>query len=68
MPSETIAKILAVVDTLASNPYPTNVRKLTGFEHTYRIRVGDYRVVYDIHSSVLVIDVIRVRHRKDAYD
>lgn len=68
LPSETIAKILAVVDALASNPYPTNVRKLTGFEHTYRIRVGDYRVVYDIHSSVLVIDVIRVRHRKDAYD
>ncbi len=68
LPSETVRKILDAVADLASDPFPANVRKLTGSEHTYRIRIGDYRIVYDIHSSTLIIEIVRVRHRKDAYD
>lgn len=43
------------------------VRKLQGSERTYRIRVGDYRVIYDVFDLALVVQVIRIRHRKDAY-
>jgi addiction module toxin, RelE/StbE family len=38
-----------------------------GTEYTYRIRVGDYRVVYSVHKSALVIEVVRVGHRKEVY-
>jgi mRNA interferase RelE/StbE len=40
---------------------------LVGSEHIYRIRVGDYRVVYNVVSSTLIIQIIRVGHRKDIY-
>jgi mRNA interferase RelE/StbE len=60
-------KILTTVETLATDPRPEGVRKLTDTENTYRIRVGDYRVVYNISDKRLVIEIIRVRDRKDAY-
>ena len=62
-----ISRIVATIEGLAENPYPPGVRKLAGFEHTYRVRVGDYRVLYDVLDKRLVIEIIRVRHRKDAY-
>ena len=67
LPRQMISKIVSAVDDLSGDPYPQGVRKLVGSEHTYRIRVGDYRVIYDIFESRLVIEIIRVRHRKDAY-
>ncbi|HUX42860.1 MAG TPA: type II toxin-antitoxin system RelE/ParE family toxin [Rectinemataceae bacterium] len=67
LPRDIITRILAVVDGLASAPRPDGVRKLVGSESTYRIRVGEYRVVYNIFDERLVIEVIRVRDRKDAY-
>lgn len=62
-----IPKILAAVAALASNPYPAGVKKLIGSTHTYRIPVGDYRIVYTVIAQELVIDVIRVGHRKEIY-
>ena len=62
-----IPRIVAAIRELARNPYPQGVKKLTGFEHTYRIRVGDYRILYNIYEDRLVIEIIRVRHRKEAY-
>ncbi len=40
---------------------------MTGFDRTYRIRVGEYRILYNIDNDILIIEVIRIRHRKDAY-
>ncbi len=62
-----IPKIVSAVDELSNDPFPQGVRKLVGSEHTYRIRVGDYRVICDIFESRLIVEIIRVRHRKDAY-
>jgi mRNA interferase RelE/StbE len=62
-----IAKILPAIDALVDTSRPDGVRKLTGSENTYRIRVGEYRVVYNIIDESLVIEIIRVRDRKDAY-
>jgi len=63
----TISKIIGTVETLASEPHPTGSRKLQGSEHLYRIRVGDYRIVYSVESNVLRIEIIRVSDRKDIY-
>ncbi len=62
-----IPKIIFAVESLASEPRPNGVRKLTDTENTYRIRIGEYRVVYNIVDRCLVIEIIRVRDRKDAY-
>ena len=68
LPTHMVTRIVEAVTQLSTNPFPPGVRKLAGAEHTYRIREGDYRVVYTVTASVLVIEVIRVAHRKDVYD
>jgi mRNA interferase RelE/StbE len=68
LPDDAIEKIIGAVEQLAENPLPSKVRKLVGSEYTYRIRTGDYRVVYTITSSTLTIDIVRVGHRKDVYE
>lgn len=61
------APILDVIATLAANPRPAGVKKLKGRDG-YRIRKGDYRIIYDIHDYVLIVDVIAIGHRKDIYE
>ena len=67
-PRETVARILRAVERLPAEPFPTGMRKLVGTEHTYRIRVGSYRVIYTVTATTLVIEIIKVGHRKDVYD
>lgn len=62
-----VPRIVTTVEALLSDPFPSGVKKLHGGESTYRIRVGDYRVIYEVFSNRLVIEISRVRHRKDAY-
>jgi len=52
---------------LQQNPFPRGVRSLAGVERGYRIRVGNYRIVYTVNQTEVAVLVIRVRHRKDAY-
>ncbi len=62
-----IPRILEVVAALAEDPHPAGSKKLRGSEHTYRIRVGEYRVVYTVAANTLVIEIIKVGHRKGVY-
>lgn len=62
-----IPKILEAVGNLASNPHPSNHKKLLSTEHNFRIRIGNYRVVYFVEDNKLLIEIIRVGHRKDIY-
>lgn len=54
---QVIPKILAAVEALANNAYPPGAKKLAGSEHTYRIRLGDYRIIYDVITSALAIEI-----------
>ena len=65
---DTLQKILRVVESLATEPRPDSVKKLAGAEHTYRIRSGDYRIVYSIHDKMLLVEVIRIGHRSNVYN
>lgn len=67
LPQSVIGRILPVVEALANDPIPANSVKLSGAEHTYRIRIGDYRLIYNVLNRILTIEVIRVGHRKDVY-
>lgn len=62
-----VAAILHKVEQLQLDPRPNGSKKLAGADRTYRIRIGDYRVVYEIEDDVLVVLVIRIAHRKDVY-
>ena len=53
---------------LADDPRPAGCKKLKGYKDQWRIRVGDYRVVYTIDDVRLLVEITRVRHRRDVYD
>ena len=52
---------------LAEDPFPRGARKLTGYDDVYRVRVGRYRILYSVSQGRLVIVILKVGHRKDAY-
>jgi mRNA interferase RelE/StbE len=62
-----VSRIIAEVEKLADEPLPHGCEKLTSSEHTYRIRVGDYRVIYELLRDPKIVEIPRVRHRKDVY-
>jgi len=64
---QVIPDIVYAVYALADMPLPSGSKKLHGSLQTYRIRKGDYRIIYSIEHDVLVIEVIKVGHRKDIY-
>jgi mRNA interferase RelE/StbE len=56
------------LDTLASNPRPHGCKKLKGGNQEWRIRVGDYRAVYEIDDTAKTVDVTRIAHRREVYE
>jgi mRNA interferase RelE/StbE len=62
-----IKKILTEVGKLAGNPHPAGSKKLRGSKYSYRLKMGNYRVVYKVSASVLTIEIIRVGHRREIY-
>jgi len=66
LPPYEVVRIVAAVEKLGDEPFPHGSQKLVGSEHTYRIRIGDYRVIYSVLDTK-VIEVQRIRHRKDVY-
>jgi mRNA interferase RelE/StbE len=67
LPHDVQRRIVGEAAMLAHEPRPAGVAKLSGDENLWRIRIGDYRVVYEIHENRLTVLVLRVVHRKDVY-
>lgn len=67
LPRPIQARIIEATDALATEPRPHGVTKLTGPDSFWRIRVGDYRVVYAIGDGQLIVLVLRVAHRREVY-
>lgn len=63
-----VRRLRVKIDALAENPRPHGYIKLKGFENRYRIRVGEYRVIYEIHDDVLLVLITRIGARRDIYD
>jgi mRNA interferase RelE/StbE len=61
------SKVFTAIQGLSKTPRPTGCRKLAGSKSDWRIRVGDYRVIYEITDQIRVVRVNRVRHRRDVY-
>ena len=67
LPAKLIGRIVTKLEGLALEPRPEGCKKLKGGDGEYRIRVGDYRVVYEVVDRKLLVSVTRVRHRSEVY-
>ncbi|MEM6767359.1 MAG: type II toxin-antitoxin system RelE/ParE family toxin [Bacteroidota bacterium] len=62
-----LKRILTAIKGLKDDPRPPGAKKLVGEENVWRVRVGDYRILYTIEDEIRIITVERVAHRKDSY-
>jgi mRNA interferase RelE/StbE len=67
LPREVQKRIIERVEELASNPRPAGVKKLASGENLYRVRVGEYRAVYQIRDRELIVVIVKVGHRREVY-
>jgi mRNA interferase RelE/StbE len=68
LPATVATRVVAKIKALAATPRPPGVKKLEGEPVRWRIRIGDWRVIYSIDDKKRVVDIIYVRHRSKAYD
>lgn len=67
LPRKEQQRVRAAIDLLGETPRPPGCVALTGEASAYRVRVGNYRIVYEVHDEVLLVQVVRVGHRREAY-
>lgn len=68
LPNPARDRILDAITDLGEEPRPHGVKKLSGEQTAWRIRIGEYRVIYDVFDSELVVSVVRAGHRREVYD
>ena len=66
IPKKDLKRILARIEALGDDPHPIGCEKLTGHE-LYRVRQGNYRILYSIQDNELTIWIVKVGHRKEVY-
>jgi len=67
LPKKILQTIDSTIQSLADNPHPHGSIKLRGAEDLYRIRKGDFRIIYKIEDEALIVTIVRVGNRKDVY-
>jgi mRNA interferase RelE/StbE len=67
LPHDVQKRIDRKILSLADDPRPHDVKALHGGKGLYRVRVGDYRIVYSVEDKIITVVIVRVRHRKDVY-
>jgi len=67
LPKQAANAIINKIDLLKNEPRPEGCKKLQGYESAYRVRSGDYRIIYRVEDKKLIIEVVRIGNRKDVY-
>ena len=67
LPSQIQQRLRSRIDSLAIKPCPQGSKKLSGVDQLYRIRVGDYRIIYAVKDNRLLVLVVKVGHRREIY-
>ena len=67
LPKKFVSRAIESVEMLKANPFPRQALKLSGAERLYRIRAGDYRIVYDVDVQSKQITIHYIRHRREVY-
>jgi len=67
LPREVIVSMVDIAAALANDPFPHGAVKLAGAEHTWRVRSGNYRLIYSVAGGALVVEIVRAGHRREVY-
>jgi mRNA interferase RelE/StbE len=67
LPNDVAPRVIEKIQNLASEPRPDGIVKLKGSDNEYRIRIGDYRVRYEINDESQLVQILQCKHRKDVY-
>lgn len=67
LPAADFERIIPHLKSLAEDAKPPGSRKISGTEHDWRIRVGTYRIIYELNEKEKVVSILRVRHRREVY-
>ena len=67
LPDKIAFRVAVLIKTLETDAFPSSSKKLHGWQKTYRARLGDYRVVYEVDMPDKIVIVTRIKHRKDVY-
>ncbi len=67
IPPKIVSRIIQKIESFSHQPIPVGTKKLKDTQHTFRVRIGDYRIIYQMNQSEKEITICRVRHRKDVY-
>ena len=67
LPADILRRIIPIIKSLSPTPRPSGCRKISGSKNLWRIRIGDYRVLYEIEDKAATIKIMRVKRRKEVY-
>jgi mRNA interferase RelE/StbE len=67
LPEDVHDRVIRAIQPLSKHPRPSGAKKLAGGKNDWRIRVGDYRILYEIADAIRIVRVYRIRHRGDVY-
>jgi mRNA interferase RelE/StbE len=68
LPDRVLARVVSKLESLTRDPRPAGCKKLKGYKDQWRIRIGDWRVVYIIDDAAKLVSVTRIAHRREVYD
>jgi mRNA interferase RelE/StbE len=68
LPNSVLARVIRKIESLARDPRPAGCKKLKGYTDLWRVRIGDWRIVYIINDATTLVSVTRVAHRSKVYD
>ena len=68
LPDPLLARVVRKLESLADVPRPAGCKKLKGFKDQWRVRIGDWRVVYHIDEAVKLVSILRIAHRREVYE
>ena len=68
LPTQEVKKIVPAIRSLAHDPRPSGCKKLVTTKNTYRVRVGNYRILYCIEDQIRIVEVSAIKHRREAYE
>ncbi|MBA2494235.1 MAG: type II toxin-antitoxin system RelE/ParE family toxin [Acidobacteria bacterium] len=67
LPKAILSRVFSAIENLGEEPFPSKAAKLEGMDRTFRIRIGDYRIIYEVEKTKKVITILYVRHRREVY-
>lgn len=67
LPKKDLLRVVEKIQSLTLNPFPEGCRKLSGEESIFRVRQGNYRIIYEVENNNLIVLVLKIGHRKDVY-